>query len=63
MPFTVLYVGAHFNNANANYGVFYFNRNTESNSNNNLGGRLLSKSIRRRRSLPLGKKHLEQGTV
>ena len=42
MPFTVLYVGANFNNANANNGVFYFNRNNDSNSNNNIGGRLLS---------------------
>lgn len=45
MPFTVLYVGANYNNANANNGVFYFNRNNESNSNANYGARLLSQII------------------
>ena len=39
----VLYVGAYFNNAVANSGVFYFSRSNASNSYNNVGARLLYK--------------------
>ena len=36
---TVVYSGANYNNANANNGLSYFNRNNVSNSNDNIGGR------------------------
>ena len=39
----VLYCGANYNVSSATYGVCYFNRNTVSHSNANLGGRLLYK--------------------
>ena len=39
--YPVLSVGAHYNNSNTNYGVFYANSNNTSNTNNNRGGRLL----------------------
>ena len=41
----VLNCGANYNNANANYGVFYMNSNNAGNSNSNLGARLLRTTL------------------
>ena len=37
----VLYVGANATNSDLNHGVCYFNNNSVSNTNANIGGRLL----------------------
>lgn len=35
----VVYSGANYNNSNSNHGLVYFNNNSASNTNSNIGGR------------------------
>ena len=41
-----LYVGGQYNNHNANYGLFYINYNSVSNTNSNIGARFLSERLK-----------------